>query len=63
MLHCDHIEPLSFLVTKHNIKTMEDARNCSALWDINNGRILCETCHRNTDTYGLGKRNAAHFSV
>ena len=27
MLHCDHIEPLSFLVTKHNIKTIELSRD------------------------------------
>lgn len=26
-------------------------------WDINNGRTLCQTCHRKTDTYGLSPKS------
>ncbi len=36
---------------------MEEALKCEAIWDTNNGRTLCETCHQQTDTYGL---NLAH---
>lgn len=26
-------------------KTLEDAENCEELWNINNGRTLCKSCH------------------
>ena len=48
----DHIIPLYKLIMQYNIKTIEDARNCEALWDINNGRVLCNPCHKLTNTYG-----------
>ena len=34
------------------IENKEQARNCDALWDMENGRTLCISCHRKTDTYG-----------
>lgn len=43
-LHADHIIPFVILLKKQDWKT---------LWDINNGRTLCEECHKSTDTYGL----------
>lgn len=51
-LQADHISPLSYLVKVHNIKNSEDANNRKELWDINNGRVLCIACHKQTDTYG-----------
>jgi hypothetical protein len=27
------------------IKSLEEARKCSKLWDINNGISLCKSCH------------------
>lgn len=45
-LQSDHIKPFS---------TFKDLR-----YDVNNGRVLCASCHKKTDTYGgkqhLGKR-------
>lgn len=51
-LNCDHITPLSYLVYKYKIKSIEEAIGCPELWDINNGRTLCVECHKMTDTYG-----------
>ena len=51
-LNVDHY-PLSFaqLLVIYDIKNVEDAIACEALWDINNGRTLCEDCHKKTPTY------------
>lgn len=52
ILNADHIKPFSFLIRENNIQNIEQARNCEALWDTENGRTLCISCHRKTDTYG-----------
>jgi hypothetical protein len=54
-LHPHHLIPLSEILTKYNIKTIEDAYNCAFLWDINNGITHCHDCHKKTETYGLNK--------
>lgn len=46
-LHVDHINPFAAIIHKNNIKTLEEALQCNELWDINNGRVLCEKCHHN----------------
>lgn len=48
----DHIKRYVTIVRENKIKTIEDARNCTELWDSNNGRTLCRECHRTSDTYG-----------
>ena len=52
-LHADHY-PISFskIIKDFKIKSIQDARNCKKLWDINNGRTLCISCHRKTENYG-----------
>lgn len=47
-LNADHY-PKSFasILNEHHIDSMEKALSCERLWDINNGRTLCETCHKN----------------
>jgi len=37
-LQCDHIKP---------VKT-----NPELIYDLDNGRVLCFSCHKKTDTYG-----------
>lgn len=58
-LHADHIVPFSLILSKYLIKTIEGALFCNELWDINNGRTLCISCHQKTETYGNRKRRAA----
>ena len=50
-LNVHHINSLFVILKNNEIKTIEDARNCNELWDINNGITLCEECHKKTDSY------------
>jgi hypothetical protein len=49
----DHF-PKSFLqiLKEFNITTTKEAYKCEVLWDISKGRLICNDCHRKTDTYG-----------
>jgi 5-methylcytosine-specific restriction endonuclease McrA len=51
-IHADHIIPLFKIMDEYAIKTFDDALACSLLWNIENGRTLCQSCHEATDTYG-----------
>lgn len=55
-LHADHIIRLADLLDKYRIRTLEEAENCSELWDIANGRTLCKSCHKQTPTFGTNWR-------
>ena len=46
-LEVDHIKQFRFILADNNIKTIEDARNCKELWNVDNGRILCRYCNIN----------------
>lgn len=51
-IQADHIKPFSIIMTEFEITTLDEALNCAEMWDINNGRTLCEECHKQTPTYG-----------
>lgn len=51
-IQVDHIRPFALLVKENNIITPEEAIECENLWDTDNGRTLCEKCHKKTKTYG-----------
>lgn len=51
-LNADHIKSFSLILEENKIKTIEDALGCEELWNINNGRTLCEDCHWETDNFG-----------
>lgn len=50
-LHADHVRPLALLLDEHGVKTLEEAYNCPALWDLSNGRTLCVPCHKATPSF------------
>lgn len=56
-IHADHY-PKSFskIFKDNNLKTFEEALNCEELWNINNGRVLCKSCHLKTKNYGNRKQ-------
>lgn len=60
-LEAHHIKPMAEIITKHNIKTREQARKCIALWALLNGITFCERCHyehhgRTYTSSGNGRR-------
>jgi NUMOD3 motif len=59
-VHVDHYpKSLARIVRQYHILSTSDALDCIELWDVNNGRAICEDCHKKTDTWaGRGlKRN------
>lgn len=45
-IHADHIVLFSELLYKNKITALEQALRCEELWNINNGRTLCRSCHK-----------------
>lgn len=52
-LNIDHY-PISLaeLIRKYNVKKPQEAKQYKEFWETNNGRVLCEVCHKLTETYG-----------
>lgn len=50
-LNADHIKQLARIIDEFNLKTMEEAYVCKVLWELSNGRTLCEKCHKTTETH------------
>jgi len=46
LLEVHHKIGVSEIIKNFNIKTIEDALECSLLFDIKNGETLCSECHR-----------------
>lgn len=47
ILQAHHVISFKQIMSENNIKTFNDALNCSFLWDISNGITLCKSCHTN----------------
>ena len=52
----DHIKAFSLILEENKIKTLEEALSCKELWNINNGRTLCQKCHKKTENFGAKTR-------
>lgn len=44
-LEAHHIRPLAEIMKAHGITNREQARDCAALWDVDNGMTVCVPCH------------------
>lgn len=51
-LHVDHLKPFALILFENKVDSLEKALNCYELWEQDNGRTLCASCHRKTPTYG-----------
>lgn len=49
-LEVDHIASLDSIIKMYSINNEDEARTCEALWNVNNGRTLCKSCHDQTPT-------------
>lgn len=61
-LHADHIKQFAFIIAENEIKTIEQALDCSELWNLNNGRTLCVPCHRQIPVYTYGGERRIVFA-
>ena len=50
-LEIDHIKPMCLLIRENKITRDNFKQNINLFIDINNGRTLCKSCHKKTDTY------------
>lgn len=44
-LDVHHKKELIEIIREYHLKTIKDANNCEALWDVDNGITLCVHCH------------------
>ncbi|GAB4019224.1 HNH endonuclease [Spirosoma koreense] len=51
VIEADHIVSIAQLVRENKVINVESARCCKVLWDVNNGRTLCHSCHEQTESY------------
>ena len=51
-LNADHIKSFAAAIKENKITERQQAIDCMELWDVNNGRTLCESCHKKTPSYG-----------
>ena len=51
VIEADHIVSITQLIRENKVNSLESARNCDKLWNINNGRTLCHSCHEQTESY------------
>lgn len=48
-LEVDHIKQFRFIVSDNKITTIDEAKKCEELWNVDNGRIVCRYCNINRE--------------
>jgi hypothetical protein len=46
LLDVHHLKSLRNIIAENNLKCLDDAEKCAAIWDLDNGMTLCHICHR-----------------
>lgn len=47
-LEAHHLKLFSLILKENNIDSLDKAKKCLELWDLNNGITLCQDCHNKT---------------
>lgn len=47
-LEAHHVDEMIKIIRRHNIHSVEQALQYKVLWDLENGKTLCEDCHAKT---------------
>ncbi len=47
-IEAHHLKQFKTILMINQIKSIEDARICNELWNVDNGRTLCSPCHNKT---------------
>jgi hypothetical protein len=57
IMDAHHMKPMRVILREFAIRTIEAAKGCMALWDVNNGKTLCDECHLKYESlYGYRTR-------
>ena len=57
-LHAHHIKPFALIFELNDITTLKQAKECSELWDINNGITYCQGCHSDIERAKQSKKES-----
>jgi hypothetical protein len=52
-IHAHHIVGFSLIFKESNVKTYNEIINYKIFWDLNNGKTLCESCHKKIHNYNM----------
>lgn len=60
-IEAHHLVPVIHILRKYNINTLEEAEQCSELWNVNNGKTLCRKCHKFTIIHHRTRDESGRF--
>jgi 5-methylcytosine-specific restriction endonuclease McrA len=49
VMEAHHLKRFSVILHEHDIESVEQARKCKELWDVENGKTFCVPCHRDLE--------------
>lgn len=52
MFNAHHIKQFQAIVDRYSVTTLEQAKACAPLWDVDNGVTLCKACHQQVHKKG-----------